>query len=56
MTVIAFGIMAINYYLYDLKFIKDAHAVINNVVVMKIEKLIEFHTNKVMNEIQKRCK
>ena len=56
LTVIALGIMAINYYLYDLKFIKDAHAVSNNVVVMKIEKLIEFHTNKVMNEIQKRCK
>ena len=52
LTVIAFGIMAV-YYLYDLKFIKDAHAVSNNVVVMKIEKLIEFHTNKVMNEIQK---
>ena len=56
LTLIAVGIIGINFYLYDVKFVKKAHAVSINVAVMQIEKIIEKNTNKILKEMKATCK
>ena len=56
LSVIAIGIIGINFYLYDVKFVKKAHAVSINVAVNQIEDIIEKNTKKILKEIKATCK
>ena len=56
LSVIAIGIIGVNFYLYDVKFVKKAHAVSINVAVNQIEDIIEKNTKKILKEIKATCK
>lgn len=56
LTLIAIGIIGINFYVYEVNFIKKAYAISNNVVVMQIEKIIDKNTKKILKEMKATCK
>ena len=56
LSVIAVGIIGINFYLYEVAVVKKAHAVSINVAVNQIEAIIEENTKKILKEIKKTCK
>jgi hypothetical protein len=55
LTIIAIGIIGINFHLYDVNFIKKANAVSINVAVNQIEEIIEDNTKIILKAIQKAC-
>ncbi len=56
LTLIAVGVIGINFYLYEVNFVKKAYAISNNVVVMQVEEVIEDNTKKILSAIKKACK
>ena len=44
LTLIAVGIIGINFYLYDINIVKKAYAISNNVVVSQIAQLLNSQT------------
>ena len=44
LTLIAVGILGLNFYLYDINIVKKAYAISNNVVVSHISKIINAQT------------
>ena len=55
LTLIAVGVIGINFYLYDINIIKKAYAISNNVVVSQIEELLEEQTEDILYAIRAVC-
>ena len=55
LTLIAVGILGLNFYLYDINIVKKAYAISNNVVVSQIEELLEEQTEDILYAIRAVC-